>query len=130
MFDFANDMFAGIRRQIGLALQARAVRRERHRFDRLYGPSDAPAVAGPLGLPGQAAALSRIVADHCERSTVIANAHDAARTKLDAAEYAFASLLKELSGVMSEVPSDWAPMPRASRMAASIQVVSPHAIAA
>jgi hypothetical protein len=130
VFEFANDMFAGIRRRIGLALQARAVRRERRRLDRLYGPSDAPAVAEPLGLPGQAAALSRIVADHYQRSTVIADAHNAARTKLDAAEYAFASLLKELSGVMSEAPSDWAPMPKASRTVEPAADVVPRAIAA
>jgi hypothetical protein len=130
VFDFANDIFAGLRRRIGLALQARVLRRERDRLDRLYGPGDVLAMPEPLGLPGQAATLSRIVADHCQRSAVIADAHEAARTKLDAAEYAFSSLLKELSGVMRDVPSDWAPMPKASRMAASIQVASPRAIAA
>ena len=130
MFDFANDIFAGLRRRIGLALQARVVRRERGRLDRLYGPGNVRAMPEPLGLPGQAATLSRIVADHCQRSTVIADAHEAARTKLDAAEYAFASLLKELSGVMRDIPSDWAPMPAAARTVEPAAGVVPRAIAA
>ena len=43
---------------------------------------------------------------------------------------AFASLLKELSGVMRDVPSDWAPMPAPARTVEPAAGVVPRTIAA
>jgi hypothetical protein len=98
-----------VRRLIGRSLQARRLRHERRRLDRLYGPTCFRTIPAPMGVGGQTDRLGRIVADYCQRGEAAAKVHDAARVKLDAAEYAFASLLKELSSVMGEAPSAWTP---------------------
>ena len=130
MFELANDIYAGLRRHIGLALQARALRRERRRLDRLYGPGDIVPASQTLNASGQTAALSRVVTDYCRRGTDITEAHEVARTKLDAAEYAFTSLLKELSGVLTEVPIGWTPALDLETDRAPPRVAAPRMMAA
>ncbi len=57
----------------------------------------------------QAERLGRVVSAHCDRAQTIVGAHGEAATKLDAAEYAFSSMLDELRGVMTTLPTDWTP---------------------
>ncbi len=109
MLGIFKDIATRLRRRVARQVQAARLRRERRRFDRLYGPSQVGVMPAEVGAQGHAERLTRIVSDYCQRSQALADAHEAARVKLDAAEYAFSSLLRDLSSVMGDAPSTWTP---------------------
>lgn len=53
--------------------------------------------------------LAAIVQAHCGLGDSIVTAHASASIKLDAAEYAFSSMVEELRGVMTALPTTWMP---------------------
>ncbi len=129
MFRLFGDIAAGVGRRLARLVQSMRLVRERRRLDRLYGPRLLKALPAPLGDQGQADVLARLITDYCERSQTTAATHEAARVKLDAADYAFANLIRELSCVMKDVPSTWAPT-RATGEAVPVLLQRTTAIAA
>lgn len=79
------------------------------RIERRHGALPPRPCQQELGHPNQMARLEDIVRHHCTNGSTIARAHDDASIKLDAAEYAFSSLLEELKGAMTTLPTTWAP---------------------
>jgi hypothetical protein len=91
------------------ALQAARLLLEQRRHDRLFGPLPRQEIPAPTGLDVQTETLSDVVRKHCSLGTQIATAHATAAMKLDAAEYAFSSMLDEIRGSMTILPTAWTP---------------------
>ena len=84
-------------------------RLETWRIERQY-PSLRPQTMAPQrGFAGQTLAIDAIVRQHCRQGGMIVQMHDTATIKLDAAEYAFSSMLEELKGAMTTLPTNWTP---------------------
>jgi hypothetical protein len=90
--------------------RSRQVVSERKRLEKLYPQLPRRDIAAPLGADHQATRLASIVRSHCDAGNSVVSIHATATLKLDATEYAFSSLLDELRGVMTSMPTDWAPM--------------------
>ena len=78
-------------------------------IDGLRGGSMPRVPSAYLDAQGQAQRIGQIVKRHCASAAGIVEAHATAAIKLDSAEYTFASMLDELRGVMTKLPSEWAP---------------------
>ena len=83
--------------------------RETRRLDRLYGALPAQIIAESLDDSAQANRLRDVISAQCEAGAAVIAAHDRASITLDSAEYAFSSLLDELRGVMTKLPTNWTP---------------------
>jgi hypothetical protein len=98
-----------INRGANQALQAVRLLLEQRRQNRLYGPLPRQELPVATGVNAQTAALSDVVRKHCAMGTEIVANHATAAMKLDAAEYAFSSMLDEIRSSMTKLPTAWTP---------------------
>jgi len=84
-------------------------RLEAWRIERQYPALPQHTTTPQRGFSGQTLSIETIVRHHCKNGGAIVQMHDNATTKLDAAEYAFSSMLEELRGAMSALPTTWTP---------------------
>lgn len=98
-----------INRGANQALQAVRLLLEQRRQNRLYGPLPRQELPVATGVNAQTATLSDVVRKHCAMGTEIVTNHATAAMKLDAAEYAFSSMLDEIRSSMTKLPTAWTP---------------------
>lgn len=122
-----NFLTRPIERLIGKVektLRMRRLLRETARLNRLYGPAPAAALPPRMDTSQQIERLRVRIRAHCDRGFEIAQTHANATVKLDAAEYAFSSMLDELRGAMANVPSAWEPERRMRSIAHVSQITA------
>jgi hypothetical protein len=110
LLEIATTLLHGLADRIIKVWRSRQRVSEKKRVARLYAQPTDHRIAPPLGATKQAEMLATIVRCHCSAGNAIVSAHANAALKLDATEYAFSSLLDELRGVMTSMPTDWAPI--------------------
>jgi len=78
-------------------------------MERLYPAQAQRPTESFQGINNQASAMAGIIQRHCTNGVSIARMHDDAAIKLDSAEYAICSMLDELKGAMTALPTSWTP---------------------
>ena len=92
------------------AAQTARRRLETRRIERKY-PAQPQRSSVPMrGIGQQASAMADIIQQHCSNGGAIVRMHNDATMKLDAAEYALSSMLDELKGAMTTLPTTWTPV--------------------
>jgi len=109
LFRAANKLLARLWQNAELAYRAYWRQREARRHARLFGPRPHRPLPEPGGSLAQSRRLADIVGGHCRLGNAIVSTHQASAIKLDAAEYLFSSMLDDLRGVMTALPTRWEP---------------------
>ena len=109
MLPAKQNFLQRINRGAKQALQAVWLLLEQRRQQRLFGPLPRQELPVATDVNAQTAILSDVVRKHCATRTEIVARHATAAMKLDAAEYAFSSMLYEIRGSMTKLPTAWTP---------------------